>query len=87
MAEGKLLHRISILSEADFYLISPRKGQSKKKVPYTDLDPNFLAKLTSGLLGLADRGSSVWEIMRSGDQCMKTACLWTGGKKILFLTH
>jgi len=32
MAEGKLLDKMFILSEADFYLISPRKGQPKKKV-------------------------------------------------------
>lgn len=31
MAEGKLLHKMFVLSEADFYLISPKKGQANKK--------------------------------------------------------
>lgn len=49
MAEGKLLHKMFILSEADFFLISPKKGQANKKASYTDLGPNFLAKLTFAL--------------------------------------
>lgn len=47
VAEGKLLHKTFILSEADFYLTSQRKGQPRKKISEKDLSPDLLAKLTS----------------------------------------